>query len=401
MGGGSLRWVLALTLLIAQGCAPPERQSRQGSTQPVVAPLTQKETRALLDSNQFAELDRRFSAMQRGYRAGSITDEDLRAAFRAFYPTDAALEQKYTAWIAQSPKSYVARLARGIYYKKVGMGKRGSDSISNTTEEQLRDMEAAFSRASGDLRASLSLDDKPLLTYAQEMDIASYLGQNERIREILEAAIKVDPANIIVREKYMGTLEPRWGGSVEAMHAFLEESKQGGLSAAHLHSLEGIIFEDQAHTEKEAGDYAAAERDYRLAVAVGNEDCLPCFAEVLTHVGKFADAIPIYSKSLASNPDDADTLANRSYAYMQTGMAREGIKDLQAAAEAGNAYAQCELGRYYMEGIPGILSPDRTAGMDWFRKSASQGYPAGQENLKRALKLFGPQPAPSEAATRS
>jgi tetratricopeptide (TPR) repeat protein len=400
MGRGSLRWVLALTLLIAQGCAP-ELQSHQGSAQPAVAPLTRTETRALLDSNQFAELDRRFSAMQRGYRDGSITDEDLRAAFRAFYPTDAALEQKYTAWIAQSPKSYVARLARGIYYKKVGMGKRGSDSISNTTEEQLRDMEAAFSRASGDLHASLSLDDKPLLTYAQEMDIASYLGQHERIREILEAAIKVDPANIIVREKYMGTLEPRWGGSVEAMHAFLEESKQAGLSAAHLHSLEGIIFEDQAHTEKEAGDYAAAERDYRLAVAVGNEDCLPCFAEVLTHVGKFADAIPIYSKSLASNPDDADTLANRSYAYMQTGMAREGIKDLQAAAEAGNAYAQCELGRYYMEGIPGILSPDRTAGMDWFRKSASQGYPAGQENLNRALKLFGPQPAPSEAATRS
>jgi len=400
MGRGSLRWLLALALLSAQGCAP-ELQSRQGSVQPVVAPLTQEETRALLDSNQFAELDRRFSALQRSYRDGFITDEDLRTAFRVFYPTDAVLEQKYTAWVAQYPKSYVARLARGIYYKKVGAAKRGSDSIGNTTEEQVRGMEAAFTKASEDLSASLNLDDKPLLTYAQEMDIASYLGHDERIPEILEAAIKVDPANIIVREKYMGTLEPRWGGSVEAMHAFLEESKQAGLSAARLHSLEGIIFEDQAHTEKEAGDYAAAERDYRLAVAVGNEDCLPCFAEVLTHVGKFADAIPIYSKFLASNPDDADTLANRSYAYMQTGMAREGIKDLRAAAEAGNAYAQCELGRYYMEGIPGILSPDRAAGMDWFRKSAAQGYPAGQENLKRARQLFGPQPAPAEAATLS
>jgi tetratricopeptide (TPR) repeat protein len=400
MGRGSLRWALALTLLIAQGCAL-EPQSRQGSAQPVVAPLTQTETRALLDSNQFAELDRRFSAMQRSYRDGSIADEDLRAAFRAFYPTDAALEQKYAAWIAQFPKSYVARLARGIYYKKVGMEKRGSNFISNTAEEQLHDMRAAFTQASEDLRASLSLDDKPLLTYAQEMDIASFLGDDERIRDILEAAIKVDPANIIVREKYMGTLEPRWGGSVEAMHAFLEESKQAGLSAAHLHSLEGIIFEDQAHAEKEAGDYAAAERDYRQAVALGNEDCLQCFAEVLTQVGKFADAIPIYSKSLASNPNDADTLANRSYAYMQTGMAREGIKDLRAAAEAGSAYAQCELGRYYMEGIPGILSPDRTAGMDWFKKSAAQGYPAGQENLERARKLFGSPSEASGAATLS
>jgi hypothetical protein len=50
-------------------------------------------------------------------------------------------------------------------------------------------------------------------------------------------------------------------------------------------------------------------------------------------------------------------------------------KDLRAAAEAGNPCAQCELGRYYMEGVPGILSPDRTARINWFRKSAAQGYP--------------------------
>ena len=400
MGRGSLRLVLALTMLVAHGCAR-DLQSRQNSVHPPVVPLTQAETRELLDSNQFAELDRRFSAVQRGYRDGSITDEDLRAAFRVFYPTNAALEQKYTAWIAQYPKSYVARLARGINYKKVGMERRGGNSISNTTEAQLGDMESAFTRSSGDLSASLNLDNKPLLTYAQEMDIASYLGEDERIRTILEAAIKVDPTNIIVREKYMGTLEPRWGGSVEAMHAFLEESKQAGVSAAHLQSLEGIILEDQAHTEKEAGDYAAAERDYRKAVALGNEDCLLCFAETLTQVGKFADAIPIYSKFLASNPNDADTLANRSNAYMQTGMAREGIKDLQAAAEAGSAYAQCELGRYYMIGVPGILLPDPTAGMSWFEKSAAQGYPAGQENLRRARKLFVPQSKASQAATLS
>jgi tetratricopeptide (TPR) repeat protein len=223
------------------------------------------------------------------------------------------------------------------------------------------------------------------------MDIASYLGEDELIRDILEAAIKVDPNNFIVREKYMGTLEPRWGGSVEAMYAFLEESKQAGVSAAHLQSLEGIILEDQAQTEKEAGDYTAAERDYRKAVALGNEDCLLCFAETLTQEGKFGDAIPIYSRSLAANPNDAATLANRSYAYMQTGMAREGIKDLQAAADAGNAYAQCALGTYYMIGVPGVLLPNPTVGMSWFEKSAAQGYPDGQENLRRARKLLGPQ----------
>jgi hypothetical protein len=292
MGRGSLRWVPVLALLMAQGCMR-EHAAQRASTESVVAPPTQSETRALLDSSQYAELDRRFSALQRNYKDGSITDENLRAAFRAFYPTDETLEQKYTAWIAQFSKSYVARLARAIYYVKVGEKWRGGNYISGTTEEQLHGMEAAFTQASEDLRASLHLDDKAILTYAQEMDIARYLGNGENARAILQAAIKVDRNNVVVREKYMGMLEPRWGGSEEEMRAFLEESKQAGLSATHLHSLEGIIFGDQARAEQEAGDYTGAERDYRKSVELGDTDCLKCLAEVLADEGKYADAIPI------------------------------------------------------------------------------------------------------------
>jgi tetratricopeptide (TPR) repeat protein len=390
MGRRSSRWVPVLALLIVQGCMH-EPPAQQPPVQPVVAPPTQSETRALLDSNQFAELDRRFSAVQRNYKDGSISDEDLRAAFRAFYPTDAALEQKYTAWIAQFPKSYVARLARAIYYVWVGRERRGGNVISETREEQLRGMEAAFAQASKDLDVSLHLDDKPLLTYAQEMDIVRYVSNGDSARAILQTANKIDPDNVVVREKYMGTLMTRWGGSEEEMRAFVEESRGEGLSAPRLHSLEVIILTDQAQTEEDAGDYASAERDYRKGVESGNVDCLTCFAGVLAHEGKFAEAIPIYSKSLALYPNNADTLSNRGYAYMQTGMMHEGIDDLRAAAEAGNAYAQCALGLYYMVGVPGVLSPDPTEGIAWFKKSAAQDYPAGKENLERARKLFGDQ----------
>jgi TPR repeat protein len=76
---------------------------------------------------------------------------------------------------------------------------------------------------------------------------------------------------------------------------------------------------------------------------------------------------------------------------MQIGKAAEGIDDLRAAAEAGSAYAQSELGRYYMVGVPGVLSTDPTAGIAWFKKSAAQGFSNGQENLERARKMFGDQ----------
>ena len=168
-------------------------------------------------------------------------------------------------------------------------------------------MEAAFTEASEDLSASLNLDNRPLLTYAQEMDVCQLSGRRRaHPRHSGEPRSRSILTNIIVREKYMGTLAPRWGGSVEAMHAFLEESKQAGVSAAHLQSLEGVIIEDQAHTEKDAGDYAAAERDYRKLVALGNENCLLCLAETLSLDGKSSltrfPSIPSISKRTPTTP---------------------------------------------------------------------------------------------------
>jgi TPR repeat protein len=58
---------------------------------------------------------------------------------------------------------------------------------------------------------------------------------------------------------------------------------------------------------------------------------------------------------------------------MQSGKPRDGLNDLTAAAEGGSAYAQNELGRMCMTGIPGFLTPDFNSGLAWFRKSAAQG----------------------------
>src|SRR5882757_5430793 len=71
---------------------------------------------ALLKAESFEELERTFSGVQRSYKMGAITDEDLRAAFRVFYSTDPSLERYYDLWVTSHPQSYVAHLARGIYF---------------------------------------------------------------------------------------------------------------------------------------------------------------------------------------------------------------------------------------------------------------------------------------------
>jgi TPR repeat protein len=74
-------------------------------------------------------------------------------------------------------------------------------------------------------------------------------------------------------------------------------------------------------------------------------------------------------------------LANRAFAYMQTGKMREAIEDWTAAASHGDAYSQNELGRVNMTGVPGVMPANPKAGIDWFRKAAAQGNPAGIQNL--------------------
>ena len=80
------------------------------------------------------------------------------------------------------------------------------------------------------------------------------------------------------------------------MSAFLEESRNAGLSEAKLQLLEVVIISDRANEYMDAGDHPAAEREYRKAIALGSDDCLKCLASVLLLQNKRQDAIPFLSR---------------------------------------------------------------------------------------------------------
>lgn len=350
----------------------------------------------LLAESQFATLDRHFSNVQRDYVDGLISDEELRNAFRVFYATDEALESKYDAWVDQFPQSYVAHLARGIYLKRVGRSRRGSDYIQKTSFVQLLGMSFAYARAAREFHASAKLNGRPLLTYMHAMDISTQDGDAAETRRLLDLSVDVDPTNFIVRQKYMISLEPRWGGSMREMHAFLDECRRANLPQARLRKLAAVIAADQAFTDYEWRHYAAAASEYREAIQMGGETpCLPCAAYAMTATKQYADAVKVYSLILAANPADVDSLTWRGYAYAELQDPRA-VADLTAAANLGNTYSQNLLGRYSLEGVPGIVPQDRAAAIRWFRKASAAGDPEGVRNLKAALAA-----APSDIRSRS
>jgi tetratricopeptide (TPR) repeat protein len=362
-------------------------------------PLSQSETQALLKTNRFGELDQHFSALQREYGLSAVTEENLRDAYRVFYPTDAWIATKLDLWVQQFPKSYVARLARAIYYKKVGGEARGGAYADRTTDAQFQGMGTALGKAARDVEISLTLDAKPILSLVQAIDIAGSLSAPDGGRKFLDLAIRIDPNTFLARTKYMNNLETRWGGSLEQMQAFLAECKKARLSKAHIDFLEGMVAEEQGWVHVHGdGNGTEAKKDYERAASLNPELCLLCFwgelGDLFITQQKYGEAVDVLSRILSDKPTDLHALDNRGIAYMRTGKAHEAVIDWTQAAEAGDAYAQNQLGVLYMTGAPGALDADPKTGIGWFRKAAAQGDPDGRRNLAIAMSK---QPAAAPA----
>lgn len=207
-------------------------------------------SRALLVQERYAELDERINGFQAAYEAGTLDDLALLHAIGSFVAVDPALERNFDAWIAAYPNSYAARLSRGIYYFKSGVQTRGKRYISHTTTEQIRGMQAYFAKAQSDLHDSLALNSKPVLSYNYLIRISMNGGNQERTRALLDQALKFDRVALAARRPYLKSLEARWGGSLNEMLAFMQESREAGLSADQLSELQALVDAEREWLKK-------------------------------------------------------------------------------------------------------------------------------------------------------
>ncbi len=375
---------LTLVCLLAAASLP----IASGAKSPAIP--TKTETAVLLAGDNFAELEARYGALQQGYKHKELSGERLRDAFRGFYATDASFAPHYAAWVKAWPTSYIAHLARGIYYKKVGLESRGGGFIAETNEQQLAGMKSAFDVADGEFRESLKLDDKPLLTYLHSIDVRNAAGDHDGVRSLLDQSISIDSKNVIVRQKYMSYLETRWGGSTTEMQAFLNECRQAQLAPADMNILEAMVFEDSAwvHRYREA-NVDAAVRDYRKAgrLTPFDPDCLTCgpyeeAGDTLYKAKRIEEALQLYSEALKANPNSIHALYNRGYIDLQLNHFKEAVPDFRSAANLGDVDSQETLGRMYLLGDK--IPRDLDKAIVLLAKAADQGDSVAQHLLVTA-----------------
>ena len=380
---------LMLAGLAAEAAAVPRNAPQPPPSAPSIAQAS-VDPISLLRAGHFAELDARMSAVQAAWRSGRIDELALLDAFRPFGDADPALSASYEAWVAAFPKSYVAHLAQGEYEVHAGRAARGGAYAASTPASRFRAMSADNERASRALRASLALDERPLLSYSLLMDLTRHAGDRADARQFLEAGLRLDPHGYIVRLRYMTTLESRWGGSVRAMQSFLDECRSAKLDEAKLKTLEALVERDRGWVSGNAGDIEGADRHDLAAVELAGDGRYldkATQSALLSSAGwdeerlkRLDRAGAFYRRAIAAVPDDGWSWGHLGYCAGKTGLAADSAQAYRRGAELGDPYAQNEWGKALWFGVAPVKA-DRAAALPWFEKSAASGFAEAVDNL--------------------
>jgi tetratricopeptide (TPR) repeat protein len=332
-------------------------------------------------SADYAAVERLMQAVQNDYKRDTITDEALLAAFRPFYFLEQSQAHHLDRWIKSYPKSYVAHLARGIYYKHWGFDHPRYDS----GDKKRTAMKRAHDRAAQDLYASMDLDDKPLLSYFHSIDISGWVGRRPQ-RLLLNAANAIDPDNFIVRHEFLLALLPNEGGSIEEMRAFVADSEHS-LAPEQVRRLQStVMFAEAQQALRGRNDPTQAERLYLKVLEFDPDSDMAAWylLYVLVNQKRCTEAIAVATR-LLDRPDAraGEVLARRGWCYLQQDQSGEGVEDWQRAAELGDVWAQKELSGLYWFGkhVPRDVERAR----HWMQKAAEQGEEDAEREMQRSF----------------
>ncbi len=206
--------------------------------------LRQESVQLFLEG-KFTELDKKLDDLQQDYEKGKLSDINIMHISRGFYNTSDDWRANYDVWISKNPKSYSAHLMRGIYFVRRALESRGGKYINETSSDQIRLMRENFKLALVDLKASLALTQKPIVTYYNLHQIYNQYGDTDSKNKLVDAANKIDPKNYVVRYSHLGSLMTRWGGSLEKMIAFRNQCKQDGLPDSQIIYFDQLLAKER------------------------------------------------------------------------------------------------------------------------------------------------------------
>ncbi|MDI1253587.1 hypothetical protein [Thermomonas sp.] len=176
-----------------------------------------------LQEGKLAELDAYIAGAMVRHAKATESSEEIHYFFQQFLSETA---DAFTAdWLRAVPDSAYALTARALYYSGAAERVRGTKFSSETPREDLRRMTQLYDLATPLFRKAIASKPDFLPAWNGMLSAAFRDSRAELEAEAFAAANAIDPGCQDLVDIRMQSLQPRWGGSYEAMLAYAEQLK--------------------------------------------------------------------------------------------------------------------------------------------------------------------------------
>ncbi|MBD8527245.1 DUF4034 domain-containing protein [Pseudomarimonas arenosa] len=196
------------------------------------------------------ELEARFAALTDQLSAGQISDVSYARAFHAFEYGSDEVRGLVNHWREQRPESAYALTAQGIHLSQKAFEARGIALARDVSEEQWQSMREFGGQAAELLRRAVVIEPRLLPAWNQQIVLGRIGVREASEEEALAGALAQFPDAYTPRSVYLFGLQPRWGGSVEAMRGFVARSidEAGTNPRMALLQAQALAFEQWTNT---------------------------------------------------------------------------------------------------------------------------------------------------------
>ncbi len=282
---------------------------------------------------EFAAVEQILSQLQKQARHNIANETEFVVSFRAFELNDITQLSLFDQWLNLSPNNYFARIAKARFYFQLGWTARGTKTVNNTSDAQFAKMKEYFLKTESELRRALAINPNSILPYLMRIEMAGSENNQQQKQASLTQGLKINPNSYELRKTFMHYLQPRWGGSIEAMRIFAESAQFNAKKNPKLKLLLGAPDAAIARTAYDRKQYAKAITKLNSASQFGKDpEVFFWRAKAYYRQGKYPQALTDFNTSIRINPEIADYYRMRHFAFIKVAKFDKALSDIKKAA---------------------------------------------------------------------
>jgi tetratricopeptide (TPR) repeat protein len=155
---------------------------------------------------------------------------------------DSTFRAHLDAWVARNDRDATPLLIRAEYNYEMGWGRRGHNFIERTPTANLDEFQSYMNLASSDIEAAIRLDASNPYSFCLRLRILRGSGFSDKAADAFQAGIARYPGYYPLYETVLSMLQPKWGGSVESMYAFVDRYAGQADEASPLRLLYPLLY---------------------------------------------------------------------------------------------------------------------------------------------------------------